>query len=350
MSAELEAISPAEASELYLEARRDELTKATLKAQKYRLYAFTDWCDEEDIKNLNDLTGRDLYAYRVWRREGHGEGREPIKPVTLRGQLATVRAFLRFAGEIEAVPKDLYDRMQLPTVSNDGDVSDTTLKPDRTREILNYLGRYQYGSRSHVIVLLLWRAGCRIGGLRALDLGDVDLQGEHPAVNGPAIQFVHRPESDTPLKNQSGGTRWNRISDYLAKVLTDYIDGPRDAVTDGYGREPLITTRNGRPAISTVRDTLYRVTRPCWRNEGCPHDRTISECESTKMEHASKCPSSRSPHDVRSGRVTYYRREDVPRRIVEERLNASEDILDKHYDRRSGRERSEQRSEYLPDL
>jgi hypothetical protein len=28
----------------------------------------------------------------------------------------------------------------------------------------------------------------------------------------------------------------------------------------------------------------------------------------------------------------------------------AEDILDKHYDGRSGRERSEQRSEYLPDL
>ena len=48
--------------------------------------------------------------------------------------------------------------------------------------------------------------------------------------------------------------------------------------------------------------------------------------------------------------VAYYRREDVPRRIVKDRLNASEDILDRHYDRRSDREQAEQRSDYLPDL
>jgi len=40
----------------------------------------------------------------------------------------------------------------------------------------------------------------------------------------------------------------------------------------------------------------------------------------------------------------------VPRRIVKDRLNASEDILDRHYDRRSDREQAEQRSGFLPDL
>ena len=76
----------------------------------------------------------------------------------------------------------------------------------------------------------------------------------------------------------------------------------------------------------------------------------IEDCEATHLDHASKCPSARSPHDVRSGRVTFYRREDVPRRVVKERLNASEDILDRHYDRRSDREQAEQRSDFLPDV
>lgn len=350
MSGDLQSLRPPDAVEMYLEAKRGDLTEATLQSQKYRLDAFTDWCLEEDIEDLNELSGRDLYADRIWRREGNGDGRDPIKPVTLRGQLATVRSFLRFCGEIEAVPKDLHDKVQLPTVSGDGDVSDSTLSPDRTMEILDYLGRYHYASRDHVIVLLLWRTGCRIGGVRALDLNDLDLEAEHSAVDGPAIHFIHRPETGTPLKNKDKGSRWNRISEYVAKVLRDYINGPRDDVVDEYGRHPLITTNQGRPATTTFRATLYRVTRPCWRGEKCPHDRSVSECEATKLIHASKCPSSRSPHDLRSGRVTYYRRENVPRRVVKDRLNASEDVLDKHYDRRSGRERSEQRSEYLPDL
>nr|WP_268827827.1 hypothetical protein [Halobacterium salinarum] len=36
------------------------------------------------------------------------------------------------------------------------------------------------------------------------------------------------------------------------------------------------------------------------------------------------------------------------RRVVSDRLNASEEILDKHYDRRSKRERANQRRDYLP--
>jgi hypothetical protein len=48
--------------------------------------------------------------------------------------------------------------------------------------------------------------------------------------------------------------------------------------------------------------------------------------------------------------VTYYRREDVPRRVVKDRLDASEDLLDRHYDRRTAREQAEQRSDHLPDL
>lgn len=341
---DLEDLGPREAVEMYLEAKRDDLAEATLSGQSYRLDAFVQWCNEQSVENLNQLTGRDLYAYRVWRREGNGQGRDPIKPVTLRGQLATLKGFLRFCGDIEAVPQELHDKVPLPTLDAGQDVSDSTLDPERAEEILDYLGRYQYASRDHVTMLILWRTGCRIGGLRALDLRDVELDSEEPAVH-----FVHRPP-ETPLKNGERGNRWNRIGGHVAKVVGDYIEHNREDNRDEQGRQPLLTTRDGRPAASTIRDTFYRVTRPCWRNAGCPHDRRVEECEATAIEHASKCPSSRSPHDARSGRVTYYRRNETPRQVVEDRLNASDDILDKHYDRRSDRERAKQRSEHLPDL
>lgn len=344
MSDNLEPLAPERAAEMYLTARQDELSEATINGQKYRLEAFVQWCDEEGIDNLNDLNGRDLYAYRVWRREGNGEGREGIEPITLRGQLATVRAFLGFAAEVDAVPETLREKVPLPIVSGAGEVSDSTLDPERTEAILEYLNRYKYASRPHVTVLLMWHTGCRAGGLRALDVEDCDLEGD-----SPGIQFAHRPDEDTPLKNNEKGERWNAIGESVARVVRDYIDGPRIEIKDEYGRRPLLTTNRGRVSSSTVRDTLYKVTRPCWRNAGCPHDRDIQECKATNMESASTCPSSRSPHDVRSGRVTAYRREDVPRRVVADRLNASTQILDKHYDRRNEREKSEQRREYLPD-
>nr|WP_328764250.1 site-specific integrase [Halomicroarcula salinisoli] len=347
---DLDPIPPVEAVEMYHDRMRDEHAESTQRANRHRLKAFLQFCDEKEIENMNDLTGRHIYQYRIWRREGQGEDREPVKLVTLKGQLATLRRFLRFAGKIDAVPADLYEQLTLPTMKNGEDVSDSTLDPDRTIAILRYLENAQPGSRDHIILALLWETGARTGAVRGLDLDDVDLDGDHPRFTGPAVQFVHRPDEGTPLKNQQKGTRWNRISESLARDIQTYIDYHRHDVTDDHGRDPLITTSYGRPAGNTYRTTLYRVTRPCWRGEECPHDRDIDTCEATHLDKASQCPSARSPHDVRSGRVTYYRREDVPRRVVKDRLNASEDILDRHYDRRTDREQAEQRSDFLPDL
>jgi len=342
----LQPISLVEAVEMYHDAKADELAESTQKSNQHRLRAFIQFCDEEGIENLNELTGRDLYKYRIWRREGNGDGRDPIKKVTLKGQLATLRSFLRFAGGIDAVPPNLYEQLSLPVLNGGEDVSETTLEPERALDILDYLEKAQPGSRDHILLALLWETGARTGAIRGLNLDGLDLDGSYPRFSGPAGHFVHRPDTGTPLKNQKKGTRWNRISEKTAA----YIEFHRPDVTDEYGREPLLTSEYGRVAGNTYRRTLYRITRPCWRGEECPHDRDLDECEATHPDHAGKCPSARSPHDVRSGRVTYYRREDVPRRIVEERLDANEDILDRHHDCRSNREQAEQRTDFLPDV
>jgi len=339
---ELEPLEPSEALHLYLESRDDDLTESSKEGQDYRLRAFVAWCDEEGVANMNDLSGRDLYAYRVWRREGGYSGEE-LATVTLRGDMATLRSFLRFCGDIDAVPEGLYDQVPLPRIEGSADVSESTLDPDRAVEIVDYLGRFEYASRRHIIVLLLWHTGCRVGALRALDLGDLDLDGDRPRADGPAIHFVHRPETGTPLKNKEKSERWNAISGHVAQVLDDYITEQRVGVTDEHDRAPLLTTKQGRVSVSACRDTLYRVTRPCWRGEECPHDRDIKDCEWTHYSQMSKCPSARSPHDVRSGRVTAHRLADEDRTLVSDRMDASEEILDKHYDRRSKRQKAEQR-------
>jgi integrase len=346
----LEPLSPKEAVRIYLDARKDNAAASTIDTQTYRLRAFLAWCEEEEIEDLSELDGRDLYAYRVWRREGnYDDASGELKKITLRGDLSTIRAFMRFCGRIEAVPPDLYEKVPLPIVSRSEGVSDSTLEVGRADAILDYLGRYHYASRQHVIMLLLWHTGCRAGALRGLDVRDVDLEGERPNGKGPAVHFVHRPETGTPLKNKDLSTRWNTISTHVGHFLEDYIKDTRLPKTDEFDRQPLITTRKGRIAVTTIRDNVYRVTRPCWRGERCPHDEDPETCEFTKYPKMSMCESSRSPHDVRSGRVTAYRLDDVPRQGVGDRLNASREILDKHYDRRSERQKAEQRRRYLPD-
>lgn len=344
MTDDLQPISPADAVRLYLESREDDAAASTVNSHASRLRPFVEWCQVESIDDMNDLNGRHLYRYRVWRRDGNYSNAdvEELAPSTLDTSLSTLRRFLQFAGDIEAVPDDLYTKVPLPALSTGDEVSDSKLLPERVPPILEYLERYEYASRDHAIVLLAWHTGARIGGIRAIDLKDCELDGD-----SPGIRYVHRPEQGTPLKNDERSERYNRVSREVARVFQDYIDGPRADVTDDYGRSPLITTKRGRASPTVIRETMYKWTRPCFVNEGCPHGRDVDECEATSYKKASTCPSSRSPHDFRKARVTKYRNDGVPRGVVSDRLDASETILDKHYDRASERTRAERRWEEI---
>ncbi|QLG27721.1 hypothetical protein HUG10_09220 [Halorarum halophilum] len=59
----------------------------------------------------------------------------------------------------------------------------------------------------------------------------------------------------------------------------------------------------------------------------------------TTNPHASKCPSSRSPHKIRSGSITWQLNCGVPPEIVAERVNASVSTIKSHYDFATAEER-----------
>lgn len=335
MTDELEPLAPGAGRDLYLEHRRGEVSENTLRSHRYRLNEFVEWCEEQEIHNLNDLTGRDLHAYRVHRRE-----QDDLKAVTLQGQLSTLRVFLKFCASVDAVPEGLHEKILLPTVSNAKQASKTLLEPERAEQILSYLETYRYASRQHVLLTLLWRTGLRMGSTRAIDLDDYD-------ADAPGVELVHRPEQDTPLKNKERGERWVALRPRTATLIDEYIAGPRKDVTDEYDREPLLTTAQGRISTSAIQGSIYTITRPCVYGE-CPHAEYDPEtCEFTKRENATKCPSSRSPHDVRSGAITAHLLDDVPVEIVSERMDVTQSVLDRHYDRRSEREKMEQRRKFL---
>jgi len=64
----------------------------------------------------------------------------------------------------------------------------------------------------------------------------------------------------------------------------------------------------------------------------------------------SRCPSSISPHAIRRGAITKHLSNDVPDKVVGDRMNVSLDVLEKHYDRRGEQKKAEQRRDYLDDL
>ena len=88
----------------------------------------------------------------------------------------------------------------------------------------------------------------------------------------------------------------------------------------------------------------------------CPHGRKRETCQFTSYGQASKCPSSRSPHRIRTGAITWFLNRGWPPEDVAERVNASVDTIEQHYDkadpderRRRLRERMEDRRRKLVD-
>ncbi|WP_340101849.1 tyrosine-type recombinase/integrase [Salinibaculum salinum] len=336
----LKPITPEEAMTLYLDARESELSEKSIENQRYRLLSFVHWCKSEDIDNMNDLTGRDLHQFRVWRSNGDSERYDAVSTVTLRGILMTLRKFLEFCASIDAVEDGLRERVLLPKVEAEEEASDVKLPEEHARDLLRYLDKFQYASRDHVVIAILWHTGIRLGSLRALDVSDFDPEGQY-------ITLRHRPDEGTPLKNKRAAERKIAVGNHYSQVISDYIRHHRHDVTDEYGREPLISSRQGRLTEAPIRQILYRWTRPCMIS-GCPHDKEPDSCEwMLNDSKASGCPSSRSPHGVRRGSITQHLRDGVPEEVVTDRMNVSSDVLDQHYDQRSERERMETRREFL---
>lgn len=337
---DLEPLSPSEAVRLYLEHRKPDLAKSSLENQRYRLGSFEAWCGDEDIDNLNELTGRDLHRFRIARSEGTIPGYDALAPVSLNGVLSTIRVFLEFCASVDGVEPGLRERVLLPDFDDEEAARDEMLDDDRAEELLDYLERFRYASREHVIVALLWHAGIRLGSLRAIDVGDIDLE-------EGCIDLRHRPETDTPLKNASAAERSVHIGEHFRTVLQDYLQHTRHDVTDEHGRRPLITSSQGRLSPSPIRRTVYQWTRPCEYTGECPHDEDLESCEYLTREGARDCPSSRSPHGIRRGSITRHLREGVPREVVVDRMNVSREVLDLHYDERTEREKMQIRREFL---
>lgn len=336
---ELEPISPGRAKEMYLEARRHEVSESTLSGYHYRLKHFIRWCDEvENIDNMNELTGRKLQEFKVWRRDENG-----LKPITLRGQLDALRIFLRWCESIDAVERDLHEKIVMPVLKKDDEQGEEILRSEEAENILEYLRRFEHASRWHVIMEILWNTGIRLGALHALDVEDYDSENER-------LEIHHRPDEGTPLKNGDEGERIVALSVEVCRVIEDWVEHQRPEVTDECGRHPLLTSNQGRLAKSCIRDAVYKATRPCYYGAECPHEREPDSCEAAQYGGYSKCPSSVSPHAIRRGSITHYLSEDVPEKVVSDRMNVGQDVLDKHYDKRTPEQKVEQRRSYLDEV
>lgn len=320
-----------QAIERFLTKRRTDSTDRTLRAYGSRLEQFREWTEENGIEQMGDLTAWHVDQYDFARREAG------LAPATIKAQLSTLQVFLDYCETIGAVDEDVADTVDAPTLSAEDEQSEERLAEEDALAALAFFrdSRKFFGVPMHAFLEVAWHTGARMGSIRGLDLADYHADEQY-------LAFSHRPSTETPLKNKSGGERFVGISEAVCDALDMYVGRERSDKRDGEGREPLFCTRQGRPSFTTLRAWSYLATEPCLWME-CPHGRRRATCEWTERTHASKCPSSRSPHRVRTGSITWQLNRGLDIEIVAERVNASPAVIRRHYDQATEAEEFEKR-------
>ena len=323
-------LTPREAWNRYIDRRRPESTEHTSRSYYYSLKLFVEWCEDEGVERVEEFTGWLFETYET-KRSGRG-----IAPITLRQEMQTLKQFVEYLERIEAVEDGLSEKVHVPTVDPEDQSSDTKLSAEHAIGLLRHYRKTEPASRRHAALEVFWHTGCRLGALRGLDVRDYHSDEQF-------IEFHHRPETDTPLKNKLDGQRPVALPAGVASTLDRYLRSNNYwDKRDEHGRKPLFASRQGRPGHNTVRTWMYQATLPCQYAE-CPHDKDPDNCEWTKRNHSSKCPSSRSPHQIRTGSITWQLDNGIPPQVVSTRANVSVQTIEKHYDKATPRQRMERR-------
>jgi site-specific recombinase XerD len=332
-------LSPRGALERWLDKLRVDKTDPTVSAYHYRLKHFFDFCEEQGITPIGEVNGWDLETYETHRRA------QGLKAISLNNEMGTLQNFLSYCADIELVDEALPDKIDPPSVPKGAGVSDVRLEAADAKPLLQYYrttGGARY-SREHVLLELFWYTGARSGAIRGADLEDYDPDGQY-------LTFVNRPDQDTRLKKGIDSQRSVALPDEVCDALDGYLKHTRREVYDDYGREPLLTTTQGRMSANAVRGHTYLATIPCLHSE-CPHGRDPETCEYIDYGQASQCPSSRSPHQIRTGSITWHLNCGWDIADVAEKVNASVRTIKQHYDQQSMRDEMEQRRrEYVDRL
>jgi site-specific recombinase XerD len=315
-----------EAIDRWLRKRQTDATDETIRGYRSRMDQFLKWTAEHDLETIGDLDAWTLDEYQLDLRD------QGYAPTTVKSRLNTVRLWVEYLEALDLVETGLSAAIEIPNPSRSEEQSETRLAQDDALAALRLFreSREHYGTGMHAFLEMVWHVGARMGAVQALDLEDFDAEEQ-------SLAFRHRPSTETPLKNKDRGERYVGLSDPVVEALEFYVARERSDSRDRHGREPLFATRQGRASKTTLRAWSYQATQPCLWQE-CPHGKRRPTCEWTERTHASKCPSSRSPHAVRTGSITWQLNMGYPIELVAKRANATIPVIKQYYDQANPRE------------
>lgn len=307
----------------FIVQKRPDWNGETERTYRKSLDTFESFADENDLENASDLTLWAVGHYNDWLL-AHARGYAKVTVLSKQKQARTMLKWAESQGLVERGAHLAIDPIKL---DDDEQTSSDILRPDRLKTILEY---YRHstkwrGTRRHALLEVIAHIGARRIGIRALDLDDWDPEER-------TLKFIDRDGRDTRLKRGQLHERKVVLSEEPAKVLEEYVARDRHDKHDDHGREPLFTSRQGRPTRTTITDWCYAATLPCIYQD-CPHSREPHKCEwASKQTKASQCPSSKSAHPIRRGSITWQL--NIGRSIedVADRAGTTPGVIRRYYD------------------
>ena len=335
------------AGENWIQRRKTDRAENTIRTNQKNIDPFLIWCDKHDIDLVSDLDSWTIKQY-----EQYAHAREDWKPITVSDKLQTLSQFLEYLGDSGALDQYLHPVVDVPNLDRSEEVNkEKWAKTDALPQIrfLRNSPKW-YGTFRHAVTEVAWFTGRRVQAISGLDKSDfTKVPDEDDPASGPYLDFRHRIDQGTRLKKGLDSEDPVEISEVVADVLAHYIARERNHKRDEDGREPLFTTRQGRASISKIRGATYIATQPCNR-VSCPHGEDAKKCEYRKRDHASKCPSSRSPHRIRTGSIQWQLDQGIDVTDVSVRVDASPDTIRRHYDVPEDLEKMENRRRQYTDI
>lgn len=319
-----QSLSVREAAERWLAKQRVDKTEATMTTYWTRIKLVIDFCEQQGIESMSEVRPWDIDEFDTQRR-----ARGP-KKVSIQKEYGTINSWLAWAETVGLGQEGIADVLEPPTTKKseevnseriDTEVAEANFRAFRSQSIDG--GRR--ASHPHAFFELMWFTGARMGAIQGLDTGDIDY-------DAGTVEFVHRPETGTPIKQAYNPERIVGMPDSVMGVLRDYDEHVRhEGVFDDNHRQPFLTTTHGRVSKTTLRKYSYFASVPC-QGAACPHDYEQATCDWYSLSKASGCPSRHGPHAVRTGAITNMRNKGWPLDEVAERVNTSPKRIRDHYD------------------
>ena len=140
------------------------------------------------------------------------------EPTTLRGEMWTLKSFTEYLDQLSAVEDGLQESARIQNVEKEDRSNDERLTENDALALIDFFRNDENAraTREHALLEIAWHTDAQTGSIRALDQRDAQLDENY-------LEFKHRPDTDTGLKNKRDGERSVAVPSEVSDVIEEYI-------------------------------------------------------------------------------------------------------------------------------